>query len=296
MLIWSLCRNFDLYSSQRIREAAVARGHVLEEIDTGRLAAVNSACGPALLLDGSPVEPPRAAVYRSGYTRLAFGWDLSFWRQLEALGVATLNSTRAVLRCSDKFFTQQLLCAAGLPTVESVLVREESELPAAVELLGGFPLVLKWSRGTRGVGTALVESMPALRGQWQLSAALEQNAHLERYYAESGGRDRRLFVVGKRVRAAYQRASRPDDFRSNAHRGGSPSPHRPTTAEVALAEESCRLLELEVAGVDLLPTADGPRIVEINSVPGLRYVEEVTGVDLAAALIERLEELAGNTR
>ncbi|MBD3401077.1 MAG: RimK family alpha-L-glutamate ligase [Candidatus Coatesbacteria bacterium] len=296
MLIWSLCRNFELYSSQRIREAAVERGHEPVEIDTGRLSALTVDSRPALLLDGKAVEPPPAAVYRSGYTRLAFGWDLSLWRQFEALGVVTLNTTAAVLRCSDKFYTLQLLAAAGLPVVDAALVREPTELEAAAAAVGGCPLVLKWSRGTRGVGTALVESAAALVSQWQLSAALEQTAHLERFHPEAAGRDRRAFVIGARLVACYERRAAAGEFRSNVHRGGDAVAHRPSRAETELAEASARVLGLEVAGVDLLPTADGPRVLEVNSVPGLRYVETVTGVDVAGALIDHLERLCVNKR
>jgi ribosomal protein S6--L-glutamate ligase len=293
MLIWSLTRNFELHSSRRLAEAARARGHELRELDTTRLTALAVEGGLGLLLDGEPLEPADFAVFRSGYRRLSFGWDLALWRHVEAMGVPTLNSTRAVLRCSDKFYTHQLLRAAGIPTVDSALVTDESQLKPAAEAVGGFPLVLKWVRGTRGVGTALVESLEALRGQWQLSAVLEQNALLERYHPESGGRDLRLLVLGGRVLACYERRAPADDFRSNLHRGGRGAPHEPADQERELALAAAKVLELEFAGVDLLPTSGGPKVLEINSVPGFRGVEEITGVDVAGAVIARIEELAG---
>ena len=291
MLIWSLSRNFELHSTRRIAEAAKARGHRLVELDTARLTALATDGGLCLLLDGKPLEPADFALFRSGYKRLTFGWDLALWRHLEAMRVPTLNSTRAVLRCSDKFCTHQLLRASGVPTVDSALVSDESQLMRAAEAVGGFPLVLKWVRGTRGVGTALVESIEALRGQWQLSAVLEQNALLERYHAESKGRDLRFLVLGGRVLACYERRAPADDFRSNLHRGGWGAPNEPTNEESDTAISAATALELEFAGVDLLPTDGGPRVLEINSVPGFRGVEEVTGVDVAGAVIGRIEEL-----
>jgi len=289
MLIWSLSRNFELHSSRRLAEAARARGHELRELDTTRLAALVTGEGLRLLSDGETPDPPDFAVFRSGYKRLDFGWDLALWRQLEAMGVPTLNSSDAVLRCSDKFYTHQLLRAAGVPTVDAALVTDESQLESAAEAVGGFPLVLKWTRGTRGVGTALVESLAALRGQWQLSAVLEQNAFLERYHPEAGGRDRRVLVLGGKVIACYERRAPADDFRSNLHRGGSGVPHEPADGERESALAAAGALGLDFAGVDLLPTDDGPQILEVNSVPGFRGAEEVTGADVAGAVIGHIE-------
>lgn len=289
MLIWSLSRNFELHSSRRLAEAARARGHELRELDTTRLTALVTGEGLRLLSDDRTPDPPDFAVFRSGYKRLDFGWDLALWRQLEAMGVPTLNSSAAVLRCSDKFYTHQLLRAAGVPTVDAALVTDESQLESAAEAVGGFPLVLKWTRGTRGVGTALVESAQALRGQWQLSAVLEQNAFLERYHPEAGGRDRRVLVLGGEVIACYERRAPEDDFRSNLHRGGSGVPHEPTDGERESALAAAGTLGLDFAGVDLLPTDDGPQVLEVNSVPGFRGAEEVTGVDVAGAVIGHIE-------
>jgi ribosomal protein S6--L-glutamate ligase len=289
MLIWSLSRNFELHSSRRLAEAARARGHELRELDTTHLAALATGEGPRLLSDGEMPDPPDFAVFRSGYKRLDFGWDLALWRQLEAMGVPTLNPSAAVLRCSDKFHTHQLLRAAGVPTVDAALVTDESQLKRAAEAVGGFPLVLKWARGTRGVGTALVESAPALRGQWQLSAVLEQNAFLERYHPEAGGRDLRLLVLGGKVIACYERRAPADDFRSNLHRGGCGVPHEPADGERELALAAAGALGLDFAGVDLLPTDAGPKVLEVNSVPGFRGAEEVTGADVAGAVIGHIE-------
>ncbi|HUT97787.1 MAG TPA: RimK family alpha-L-glutamate ligase [bacterium] len=289
MLIWSLSRNFELHSSRRLAETARARGHELRELDTTRLTALVTGDGLRLLSDGEALDPPDFAVFRSGYRRLDFGWDLALWRHLEAMGVPTLNSTRAVLRCSDKFHTHQLLRAAGVPTVDAALVTDESQLKRAAEAVGGFPLVLKWVRGTRGVGTALVESMKALRGQWQLSAVLEQNVFLERHHPEAGGSDLRVLVLGGSVIACYERRAPADDFRSNLHRGGSGVPHEPTDEERELALAAAEALGLDFAGVDLLPTDDGPKVLEVNSVPGFRGAEEITGADVAGAVIRFIE-------
>ncbi len=291
MKIWSLSRNFELYSSARLVEAARQRGHEITELDTAHLTALNTAEGPRLLLHGEELPPADCAVYRSGYTRLRFGWDLALWRQVESLGIVTINSTAAVLRCSDKFYTHQLLTAAGIPTVDSVLVTELSQLNTAARLVGGFPLVLKWSRGTRGVGTALIESSSALRGQWQMSAALEQNALLERFHPEAEGSDLRAVVVGGKLIAIYRRTAPAGDFRSNIHRGGGAELYSPSEAEVELVEGTARSLDLELCGVDLLPTSEGSKVLEVNSVPGFRGVERVTNVDVAGAVIRQLERL-----
>ncbi|GAG42166.1 unnamed protein product [marine sediment metagenome] len=120
---------------------------------------------------------------------------------------------------------------------------------------------------------------------------LEQNALLERFHPEARGRDLRFLVLGGRVPACYERRAPSDDFRSNLHRGGRGVPHKPTEEESRLATAAAAALELEFAGVDLLPTDEGSRVLEVNSVPGFRGVEEVTGADIADAVIRRIEEL-----
>ena len=109
---------------------------------------------------------------------------------------------------------------------------------------------------------------------------------MQKFVAESKGKDIRAFVVGDRVVAAMRRTAQGQEFRSNVHRGGSaeavdlPDEYRETAVRAA------QILGLQVAGVDMLEGADGPQIMEVNSSPGLEGIESCTELDVAGAVID----------
>ena len=112
--------------------------------------------------------------------------------------------------------------------------------------------------------------------------------------AESRGRDIRALVVGDRVVAAMRRTARVGDFRSNLHRGGSGQALRLPRIYERAALESVRIMGLHVAGVDMLESRSGPKVIEINSSPGFEGLEKVTGVDVARAMVEYATSFAAS--
>jgi ribosomal protein S6--L-glutamate ligase len=99
--------------------------------------------------------------------------------------------------------------------------------------------------------------------------------------------------VGGKVVAAYQRVGREGDFRSNLHRGGTGVPIKLKKAEKEMAIMAAKALGLDIAGVDMLQSARGPLVLEVNSSPGLKGVEAATGVDVAGKIIEFIENQVG---
>jgi ribosomal protein S6--L-glutamate ligase len=100
------------------------------------------------------------------------------------------------------------------------------------------------------------------------------------------------------VVAAMQRRGPPGDFRSNLHRGGEGEKVRITPHERSIAVKAARTLGLNVCGVDMLRSKNGPLVIEVNSSPGIEGLEMATGIDVAGLMIEFLERHAahGNTR
>jgi ribosomal protein S6--L-glutamate ligase len=125
---------------------------------------------------------------------------------------------------------------------------------------------------------------------------LGQNIILQEFIAESRGRDLRAIVVGGELVAAMRRTAKKGEFRSNLHRGGNGQRAELPAEYARAALDAARIMGLGVAGVDLLESKDGPRVIEVNSSPGLRGVERATGVDVAQRIIAHAERLVQRRR
>jgi ribosomal protein S6--L-glutamate ligase len=132
----------------------------------------------------------------------------------------------------------------------------------------------------------LAETVQSAEAIIELLQNQKQNVLIQKFVAESKGKDIRAFVVGDRVVAAMRRVAQGQEFRSNVHRGGS-------TEQVQLDDEYCetavraaQIMGLRVAGVDLLEGKDGPLIMEVNSSPGLEGIERCTQLDVAGAIVD----------
>ena len=156
--------------------------------------------------------------------------------------------------------------------------------------MGGPPCIVKLHQGTQGIGTMIADTPQAATSLLETLWAMGQDIILQQYIAEAKGRDLRAIVVGGRVVAAMRRQAKAGEFRSNLHRGGLGVRAQldPRYRRVAIA--ATRVMGLEVAGVDMLETREGPKILEINSSPGLEGIERASGVDVAGAIIAHAEK------
>jgi ribosomal protein S6--L-glutamate ligase len=118
---------------------------------------------------------------------------------------------------------------------------------------------------------------------------LNANIMVQEFIKEAEGSDIRCFVVGDKVVAAMKRQSRPGEFRSNLHRGGTASLIRLTPEERSTAVRAAKVMGLNVCGVDMLRSNRGPVIMEVNSSPGLKGIESASGKDIAGLIIEFIE-------
>ena len=118
---------------------------------------------------------------------------------------------------------------------------------------------------------------------------LDANFIVQEFVKEADGADIRCFVVGGKVVASMMRQAESGEFRSNLHRGGSAKRVRITKEERASAVQAAKALGLSVAGVDMLRSSTGPKILEVNSSPGLEGVERTSGKDVAGMIVEYIE-------
>jgi ribosomal protein S6--L-glutamate ligase len=212
------------------------------------------------------------------------------------MGVPVLNGAVSIARSRDKLRALQLLTRRNIDVPTTVCARSPAGVEAALELVGGCPAIIKLQQGTQGIGTMIAETPQAVHSLLETFWAMGQDIVLQEYVRESKGRDIRVIVVGGRVVASMRRVAKAGEFRSNLHRGGRGDKVTLPRAYRSVAIRAAKAMGLEVAGVDMLEGKNGPKILEINSSPGLEGVERASGVDVAGAIIQHAERYAAEHR
>jgi ribosomal protein S6--L-glutamate ligase len=286
-----LSRNPKLYSTRRLVEAARTLGHAPRVLDTLRCNLVLARDRPRLYYRGEELEPRdvHVAIPRIGASITIYG--LAVVNQLDMMGVPVLASATPLARSRDKLRALQLLSRFGIDIPRTAMCRYREEVPAAVEMVGGLPCIIKLTRGTQGVGVMIASSMAEVEGMLDTLWTLGQEIILQELVAESRGKDVRALVVGDRVVAAMRRTAKAGEFRSNIHRGGEATALELPREFAEAAVKATRVMGLEVAGVDMLEARSGPKIMEVNSSPGFEGLERVTGVDVASLYVTYAVEL-----
>lgn len=282
-----LTREPNNYSSKRLIEAATSRGHVIEAVDTARCYMRIGPLNPEVHYDGNALPRYDAAIPRIGASITGYG--MAVLRQFANTGAYCLNGAGAIGRSRDKLLAHQLLARAGIAMPVTAFAHSPKDTRDLIGLTGGAPVVLKLLSSTQGKGVVLAETRKAAESLVDAFRGLDANFLVQEFVEEAGGADVRAFVIGTKVVGAMKRQAAKGEFRSNLHRGGSASPVKLSSAERETAREAAKVLGLQVAGVDLLQTATGPKVLEVNSSPGLKGIETATGRDLASLIIEHLE-------
>jgi ribosomal protein S6--L-glutamate ligase len=287
MRIAILSRNETLYSTRTLAEAGRRRGHDVRVLDTLQFDIRVSKRSPELFYQGKPVGPIDAVVPRIGASITFYG--LAVVRQFEMMGVYCVNESQAIARSRDKLRCLQILSRHDIGMPPTVYTRQAEHLMECIEHVEGPPVVIKLLEGTQGIGVVLAESTAAASSVIEAFHGLEQNILIQQFIKEAGGADIRALVVGRKVVAAMKRQAVAGEFRSNLHRGGTAKKFRlpPEYRKTALA--AARVLGLRVAGVDMIESAEGPMVMEVNSSPGLEGIQKATGEDVADAVIEHIE-------
>jgi len=289
MKIALLSRNRKLYSSNRIIEAAKARGHEIVVIDVLRAYMNVAAHKPSIHFKGESLVGFDAVIPRIGASVTAYG--TAVLRQFEMMGVVSLNESVAISRSRDKLRSMQLLSRKGIGMPLTGYAHKPDDIKDVIKMVGGAPLVIKLLQGTQGIGVVLAETQKAAESVIEGFMGIKADILIQEFIKEAGGSDIRCFVIDGKVAAAMKRQGAPGEFRSNLHRGGSSSLIKITPEERSTAVRAARIMGLNVAGVDLLRSNHGPVVMEVNSSPGLEGIEGATGKDIAGMIIANLEKL-----
>jgi ribosomal protein S6--L-glutamate ligase len=285
-----LSRGATLYSTARLREAAIDRGHDVAVVDYLRCYMDITARRPKVLYRGEEVRP-HAIIPRIGASYTFYGTAVV--RQFEMADVFTLNSSDGISRSRDKLRSMQILSRSGVGLPTTSFAHSIQDVNGILDIVGGTPVVVKLLEGTQGLGVVLAETKKAAESVIGAFRQLDANILVQQFIKEAGGADIRAFVVGGKVAAAMRRQGAPGDFRSNLHRGGSAEMIKLTPSERSTAVRAAKAHGLNVAGVDLLQSEEGPMVLEVNSSPGLEGIESVSGVDIADLIVEYIEDNVG---
>jgi ribosomal protein S6--L-glutamate ligase len=277
------CNN-KCYSSRRLREAAENRGHKVKVLNTLRFSLDLEAGQPSLSFRSKKLSHYDAVLPRIGASITFFGTAVV--RQFEQMDVFCANSSSGISNSRDKLRSLQILSRHKIGMPRTTFVRDKKDVLPAIERVGGAPVIIKLLEGTQGVGVILADSAKIAEAIIETLQSTKQNVLIQRFVAESKGRDIRAFVVGDQVVAAMRRVAQGQEFRSNVHRGGQTEPLELDDAYRRTAVRAAQIMGLRVAGVDMLEGKDGPQILEVNSSPGLEGIEGCTQLDVAGAIVD----------
>lgn len=284
MKIAVLSRAPHSYSTQRLRAAAQQRGHNVKVLNTLRFAIDLTADAPDLFFRGKQLSEYDAILPRIGNSITYFGTAVV--RQFEQMDVYTPNTANGISSARDKLRANQILSRHNIAMPPTAFVRNRADVRPAIERVGGAPVVIKLLEGTQGIGVILAPQVKVAEAIIETLHSTKQNVLIQKFIAESRGRDIRALVVGDRVVAAMRRVADGDEFRSNVHRGGRVEPVSLDPVYEQTAVRSAQIMGLRVAGVDMLESDDGPLVMEVNSSPGLQGIETATKLDVAGAIID----------
>ena len=290
MNIAMLARNPKLYSHRRLVEAAEARGHKLDILNTLRCTVNIASHRPTVSYDGATLKGYDAVIPRIGASITHYG--LAVLRQFEMGGVWSLNESVAIGRSRDKLRSMQILAKHGIGLPLTAYANDPKQAESLVKAVNGPPVVIKLLEGTQGIGVILAETAKGAASIIEAFRGANVNILVQEFIKEAGGADIRCLVVGGKVVAAMKRQGAEGEFRSNLHRGGSAELIKITPEERSTAVRAAKHMGLNVCGVDLLRSNHGPVIMEVNSSPGLEGIETASGKDVAGMIIKFIEENA----
>ena len=287
MKILILSRNRNLYSTRRIFDAGIKRGHDLRVVDYLRCYMNITSRKPKVYYGGESLGRADAVVPRIGASLTFYGTAVV--RQFETMGSYCVNSSEAITASRDKLKSLQILAQAGINMPITGFASHTMDIEGVIEKVGSVPLVMKLLQGTQGQGIVLAETIKAAESVMSAFRQLEADILVQEFIKESSGTDIRALVVGDSVVAAMRRIAPEGEFRSNVHRGGRTEQITISKEEEKTAVEAAHVLGLRIAGVDLMRSKRGPLVLEVNSSPGLEGIEASSGVDVAGDIIRFIE-------
>ncbi len=284
-----LASNPLLYSNKRLMEAAEARGHEIVFLNVEQAYMKLDAHSPEIRYRGGNILKDFDAVIPRIKPAVTF-YGCALIRQFNNLGVYCQNSAEAIAQSRDKLFASQLFSKNDIHIPITGFAKSPMDTKDLIKMVNGAPLIIKLLESTQGKGVVLAETNKAAESVINAFKSVNTNILVQEFIKEANGQDIRCFVVNGKVVASMQRQAQKGEFRANIHQGGLASTIKITAEEKKLALKAAKVLNLAVAGVDIIRSNKGPLLLEVNSSPGLEGIENATGKDIANAMVMAIEK------
>ena len=284
-----LASNPELYSNKRIIEAGEARGHEVVFLNVENAYMKLDAASPEIRYRGGNILDKFDAIIPRIKPSVTF-YGCALLRQFDNLGVYCLNSADSISKSRDKLFASQLFSKNDIHIPITGFAKSPMDTKDLIRMVNGAPLIIKLLESTQGKGVVMAETNKAAESVINAFKSVNTNILVQEFIKEANGQDIRCFVVNGKVVASMQRQAQKGEFRANIHQGGTAALIKITSEERKLAIKSAKMLNLEVAGVDIIRSNRGPLLLEVNSSPGLEGIENTTGMDIANVMIETIEK------
>jgi len=247
----------------------------------------------SILVEGVPRKLPDFVLPRTGSGTTYF--IKAIIRHLERLGVTLINGSDAIDNVKDKLYSQQILGSSNLPVPKTMLVKHPINIDL-VEKNIKYPMIIKTLSGSYGSGVFMVEDKKQFRQIMKMAELTNAryNIIIQECIEDSLGRDLRVLVVNGKVVGCMMRQSIDGDFRANITRGGEAIPYQVDEDIEWIAGECSRLLNLDIAGVDLLFNDGTYTICEVNSAPGFEGMEKFTKVNVGEKIVNYVVKKIGS--
>ena len=232
---------------------------------------------------------PDAVIPRIGVSLSDFGQKLI--NIFENANIPTTVSSYGFMNSRDKFLAGQILSKFGLAIPKTTLFTNMDKLNEAIESIGGYPFIFKAVKGTQGDTVFLINDINTAKKIISEYIYERRPFLIQEFISDSEGSDIRCFVIEKEVVAVMKRTAKFGDFRSNIHAGGLGSMTKITHEERKMAIDAANFLNLPIAGVDILRSNNGPKLLEVNSSSGLKEIERVTSINIAHKIIKLVEKM-----
>jgi ribosomal protein S6--L-glutamate ligase len=276
-----------------LKDAVKELGHTPKIIRNDKCQLYYRRRRPDILYGGKPF--PKVDVIIPRFSALSnIALKASIIHQLELKGILVIENYQSLIRAKNKLRTLQFLTSKGIPVPKTIVVNRFEYLDTAIKKIGGFPIIIKTPFGSLGKGVAIVESRRALHSAFDMLLTSPDFSSLliQEYVEEAEGKDIRVYIVDRKIVAAMERMAIGGEFRSNLAKGGEGKIAKLSKKEAEIAIAAARAFNLNVAGVDILRTKHGPVVMEVNCNAGLEGITEVTGINVAAKIVEFAAKLA----
>jgi ribosomal protein S6--L-glutamate ligase len=278
-----------LYSNKRLMEAGIARGHEMRFYNIQQCYMRLDADTPEVRYRGGSIINDLDAIIPRIRPSMTF-YGCALLRQFDSIGAFCLNSDTSISQSRDKLFSSQLFTSNKINIPITGFAKSPLDTKDLIDMVGGAPLIIKLLQSAQGKGVVSAETNKAAESVINAFKSLQANILVQEFIKEASGKDLRCFVVNGKVVASIERTAPKGEFRSNIHIGGTAKKVKITAEERKLAVKAAKILNLAVAGVDIIRSNKGPLLLEVNSSPGLEGIESATGKNIANEMIMAIEK------